>query len=191
MARWRASRDRRDRVCPGNRVTNTVQREDCGVLPATPATGRWPIRTHVRRPIGPSLRYFAAVLTCSICSNFTSDQVELRRFELLTSCMPSGGRTSTRVHLCRSPSSPVPMRPPLSTRVAVLPCCTAPVPRGGSVPARNEGWTSGNPVYRAPDERRSVHPHSIKQLTRSLCRPSGAPAAPAGIVAAPDSSALR
>ena len=37
--------------------------------------------------------------------------VELSGLEPLTSCMPSGGRTSTRVYPCRSPSSRVPARP--------------------------------------------------------------------------------
>ena len=49
--------------------------------------------------------------------------VELRRFELLTSCMPSSGNPSTRVCSRRSPSRrvhPVPASGP----VAVLPCCT-------------------------------------------------------------------
>ena len=64
---------------------------------------------------------------CSTRSNFASDQVELSGLEPLTSCMPSGGSTSTRVHPCRSPSSPVPARPPPSACVAVLPCCTAPI----------------------------------------------------------------
>jgi hypothetical protein len=51
--------------------------------------------------------------------------VELRGFEPRTSCMPSSGRTSTAVHLCRSPSQDVPARPPESRPVAVLSCCTA------------------------------------------------------------------
>ena len=40
--------------------------------------------------------------------------VELSGLEPLTSCMPSGGSTSTRVHTRRSPSSRVPARPPAS-----------------------------------------------------------------------------
>jgi hypothetical protein len=40
--------------------------------------------------------------------------VELSGLEPLTSCMPSGGSTSTRVSPCRSPSSRVPARPPAS-----------------------------------------------------------------------------
>jgi hypothetical protein len=40
--------------------------------------------------------------------------VELSGLEPLTSCMPSGGSTSTRVHPCRSPSSRVPASPPAS-----------------------------------------------------------------------------
>ena len=46
------------------------------------------------------------------CSNYMVDQVELSGLEPLTSCMPSGGSTSTRVHPCRSPSSRVPHVPP-------------------------------------------------------------------------------
>jgi hypothetical protein len=37
--------------------------------------------------------------------------VEASGLEPLTSCMPSGGSTSTRVHPCRSPSSRVPASP--------------------------------------------------------------------------------
>jgi hypothetical protein len=49
--------------------------------------------------------------------------VELRRFELLTSCMP-GGSTSTRVHPRRSPSLRVPASPPgIPVRCGTL-CCT-------------------------------------------------------------------
>ena len=77
-------------------------------LSSSPRQRKIPIRTHVRRPDGPPLLYFAAVLSCSICSNYASDQAELRRFELLTSCMPSGGRTSPRVYVRRSSSSLVP-----------------------------------------------------------------------------------
>ena len=58
--------------------------------------------------------------------------VELSGLEPLTSCMPSGGRTSTRVHPCRSQSSRVPASPPVSRCVAVLPCCTAAIHAGGT-----------------------------------------------------------
>jgi hypothetical protein len=50
--------------------------------------------------------------------------VELSGLEPLTSCMPSGGSTSTRVHPRRSPSSRVPASSPASAPVAVLSCCT-------------------------------------------------------------------
>jgi hypothetical protein len=60
------------------------------------------------------------------CSNYMVDQVELSGLEPLTSCMPSGGSTSTRVHTRRSPSSRIPVRPRGSAPVAVLTCCTAP-----------------------------------------------------------------
>src|SRR5512142_1984414 len=98
-------------------------------LASSPRQRNMPTRTHVRRPTGPPLRYFSAVLPCSICSNFASYQVELRRFELLTSCMPSVGGTSPRVHPRRSPSSYVPTSPPgscphKSARVRVS-CCTS------------------------------------------------------------------
>jgi hypothetical protein len=54
--------------------------------------------------------------------------VELRRFELLTSCMPSSGNPSTRVCSRRSPSRRVHQGPPASRPVAVLPCCTTRCP---------------------------------------------------------------
>jgi hypothetical protein len=50
--------------------------------------------------------------------------VELWGFEPQTSCMPSAGRTSARVHRRRSPSPSVSGCPPLSGPVAVLACST-------------------------------------------------------------------
>jgi hypothetical protein len=58
--------------------------------------------------------------------------VELSGLEPLTSCMPSQGRTSTRVSLCRSPSRDVPHGLPESARVDVLPCCIATEPANGT-----------------------------------------------------------
>jgi hypothetical protein len=58
----------------------------------------------------------------------TCGNVELRGFEPLTSCMPSVGSTSSRVHLCRSPSWSVSHSAPPSGPVAVLSCCTVPPP---------------------------------------------------------------
>jgi len=51
--------------------------------------------------------------------------VELWGFEPQTSCMPSGGSTSARIHPRRSPSQSVLHDPPPSAPVAVLFCCTA------------------------------------------------------------------
>jgi len=111
-------------ICAGDRPTNagSASRIRC---PASSLTrGKMP---------GPNTRTAAqlaavAVLSCctrcSICSKKFYDQVELSGLEPLTSCMPSGGSTSTRVHPCRSPSLHVPARPPLSMHVAVLSCCT-------------------------------------------------------------------
>ena len=59
----------------------------------------------------------------------TCRNVELRGFEPLTSCMPSAGSTSARVHLPTSPSRDVRTSPPESGPVAVLSCCTALSPR--------------------------------------------------------------
>jgi hypothetical protein len=55
-------------------------------------------------PIGALVNAWPALALASL---------ELRRFELLTSCMP-GGSTSTRVYPCRSPSSHVPTSAPAS-----------------------------------------------------------------------------
>jgi hypothetical protein len=88
----------------------------------------------------------AGTLIRSVFENLLLTWVELSGLEPLTSCMPSGGSTSTRVHPRRSPSSPVPARPPLSMYVAVLPCCTAPLSGGGTSRARDKGLTSGNVV---------------------------------------------
>jgi hypothetical protein len=71
--------------------------------------------------------------------------VELRGFEPLTSCMPSTGRQSTAVRLCRSPSQRVRTSPVRSAPVAVLLCCVrheapvrreAPLTEGGGSPPR-------------------------------------------------------
>jgi hypothetical protein len=125
---------------------------------SSPHHGRCLIRTHVRRPIGPPLRYSLAVSFCSICSNFASDQVELRRFELLTSCMPSVGSTSAHVHPRRSPSPHVPARPPLSACVAVLSCCTAAIPLGATSRTPDETLTSANTAYQVTFAPSGVHP---------------------------------
>src|SRR6266542_2761348 len=50
-------------------------------------------------------------------------EVELSALDLLTSCMPSPGSTSTRVHPRRSPSLSVHPQPSKSPHVAVLSCC--------------------------------------------------------------------
>ena len=81
------------------------------------------------------------------CSNHMVDQVELSGLEPLTSCMPSGGSTSTRIHLCRSPSSRVPASPPASAPVAVLSCCTAAIPAGSPSGAPDKALTSANPAH--------------------------------------------
>jgi hypothetical protein len=82
------------------------------------------------------------------CSNYTVEQVELSGLEPLTSCMPSVGSTSTRVHPCRSPSSRVPASPPASGCVAVLPCCTAAIPA-----QEDQSWPRCS-----PDQRQSCTP---------------------------------
>ena len=115
---------------------------------------------------------------CSNRSNFTSEQVELRGLEPLTSYMPSGGSTSTGGHPCRSPSSPVPARPPPSACVAVLPCCTAPI-RAEGHPLR-PNW---RPDQRQPCETgyRRMPPgaprYPVKQprTLGSSARPSASP----------------
>jgi hypothetical protein len=83
--------------------------------------------------------------------------VELSGLEPLTSCMPSVGSTSTRVHPRRSPSSPVPARPPPSACVAVLSCCTAPIRAESTRCGRAAGLTSGNPVRQATGACRPAH----------------------------------
>jgi hypothetical protein len=56
----------------------------------------------------------AGMLIGSAFENLLLIWVELSGLEPLTSCMPSGGSTSTRVHPRRSPSSRVPASPPAS-----------------------------------------------------------------------------
>ena len=87
--------------------------------------------------------------------------VELSGLEPLTSCMPSGGRTSTRVHTRRLPSSRIPARPPASAPVAVLRCCTAVVPTRGTSCAPNEVLTSVDPVRHVTGAPFGVQP--VKQ----------------------------
>src|ERR1035441_5648925 len=98
--------------------------------------------------------------------------VELRRFELLTSCMPSSGNPSTRVCSRRSPSRrvhPVPASGP----VAVLPCCTirslpptqgpalSQPPRATHLPARRRDPRS---LSRSPPQTaRDRHPAKVSR----------------------------
>jgi len=91
------------------------------------------IRTGVRCLSLRPLLYFAAVRGLRTLSSgfriISLTWVELWEFEPQTSCMPYSGNTSTRVHLCRSPSQDVRTSPPESRPVAVLSCCTPPVVR--------------------------------------------------------------
>ncbi len=88
---------------------------------------------------GPSGRRCCTLLLYSLFDLFELcfRPVELRRFELLTSCMP-GGSTSTRVHPRRSPSLRVPASPLGSLYVAVL----SAVLNAGSTTFRGSGGTS-------------------------------------------------
>jgi hypothetical protein len=73
-------------------------------------------------------------------SNYSTEQeVELRGFEPLTSCMPSAGRQSTHVYRRRSPSRSVCASPARSALVAVLPRCTHPQPSSPARPTVLEG----------------------------------------------------
>jgi hypothetical protein len=58
--------------------------------------------------------------------------------------MPSPGSTSTRVYLCRSPSSRVSASPPASAPVAVLSCCTPALPANRTGHALSRRVTSQN-----------------------------------------------
>jgi Transposase IS116/IS110/IS902 family len=77
------------------------------------------------------------LLSCSKKSSDLGGAEEIRTPDLL---LP-GGSTSTRVHLCRSPSSRVPARPPPSACVAILPCCTH-----SGLPARPVTHGSEHPI---------------------------------------------
>jgi hypothetical protein len=91
--------------------------------------------------------------------------VELSGLEPLTSCMPSGGSTSTRIHLCRSPSSRVPASPPASAPVAVLSCCTAAIPAGSPSGAPDKALTSANPAHQITGAPSGVH--VVKEATEA------------------------
>jgi hypothetical protein len=98
--------------------------------------------------------------------------VELRRFELLTSCMPVslGGSTSTHVHPRRSPSPCVPTRPPPSVCVAVLPCCTRPPPAASRGIADSMPFYLLTAAFPRPLPRRNA---AGCRCATSLCRPGG------------------
>ena len=119
-----------------------------------PTSGQQPTAGEISDPNTRTAAHPAAVAVlycctrCSISSNLASDQVELSGLEPLTSCMPSGGSTSTRVHTRRSPSLQVLHGPPESAHVAVLPCCTAPI-RAEEHP-RRPNW---RPNQRQPCEK--------------------------------------
>jgi len=103
--------------------------------------------------------------------------VELSGLEPLTSCMPSGGSTSTHVHPCRSPSSRVPASPPASGWVAVLPCCTAPI-RGRRAPpaAELEAWpaaTLGNRLQAHAARRTALSGQAAPDARPSATPPPG------------------
>jgi len=126
------------------------QRLISAALPASRANGAIPIRTHIRRPTGPPLRYFAAVSCCSICSNLASDlggAKEIRTPDLLHAIW--------RQHVYPRPSRQVtvPTRPRATTSVRVR-CGTFLLYRFPSLPeapavAREDGLTSGNPLHQA------------------------------------------
>jgi hypothetical protein len=136
-----------------------------------------------------------AVLCC--CTRDPAVRISLltsgaKRAQPLTSCMPSGGSTSTHVHPRRSPSSRVPTRPPLSACVAVLPCCTAPTPAKGTRTGRDECLTSGNPVHQATAACSPAHP-SIGLATprkQAFGTPLALPTSDPGVAATADSGRL-
>jgi hypothetical protein len=108
-------------ICAGDRLASgEFSAWNPGVLPAAPADGRCPIRTHIRRPTRPPLLYFAAVLT-----------VRHVRIRLLT-CGAKRARTADLLHaICRQHVHPRPSvqvtvlpRPRKSARVQVS-CCTS------------------------------------------------------------------
>jgi hypothetical protein len=99
--------------------------------------------------------------------------VELSGLEPLTSCMPSGGSTSTRVYPCRSLSSRVPASPPASVSVAVLPCCTAAICAGAPAVVPRCDLTSVNPLRQVTGASFGVYP--VKQAPPAGPSPPRAP----------------
>jgi hypothetical protein len=89
-------------------------------LASSPRPGRYPIRTHVRRPIGPSLLYFAAVLAVRFVRIMllTSGAKEIRTPDLLHAIWRQ------HVHPRPSPQVTVLPRPCTATRVPLC-CCTS------------------------------------------------------------------
>jgi hypothetical protein len=81
--------------------------------------------------------------------------VELWGFEPQTSCMPSSGNPSTRVHSRRPQSRSVHPGPPASRPVAVLPCCTTRRP----LHHEPSTWTPNTP-HRMPQRRVAPGPTS-------------------------------
>ncbi len=109
------------RISPAHRLNSARDPQSC----QQPQPGKMPDpNTHTAAQQA-AVAVLSCCTRCSNRSNFTSDQVELSGLEPLTSCMPSGGSTSTRVHHRRSPSRDVLHGPPPSAPVAVHLCCNA------------------------------------------------------------------
>ena len=102
--RRQGSQTARRGICPGHRPTKRRSSVWTSVSCSQPSSRRCPIRTHVRRPIGPPLLYFAAVLLFDL-------------FELFLTSGAKGIRTPDLLHAIRRQH----VHPRPSPQVTVLP----------------------------------------------------------------------
>jgi hypothetical protein len=162
MTRRKSRRPRRTRICPAQGRAPLHRT----VLPAARASGRYPTRTHVRRPFGPPLLYFAAVLAVRSVRIIllTSGAKEIRTPDLLYAIW--------RQHVHPRPSVQVTilMCACAATSVhvlAVLPCCAASLPCPGAPVAVEMKSDLRQPCTRLQGRaaRRTAHP--IKQASEA------------------------
>ena len=115
----KGSRDHVAGICPGGRLASRSPVPGTEWAASSPDGGRCPIRTHVRRPNGPPLLYFAAVLAVRSVriSLLTSGAKRARTADLLHAIWRQ------HVHPRPSPQVTILQRPYAATCVRTC-CCT-------------------------------------------------------------------
>jgi hypothetical protein len=138
----------RSAICPAGRAGSAAARLGIGGLASSAGAGRHSIRTHVRRPTGPPLLYFAAVFAVRSVRIMllTSGAKEIRTPDLLHAIWRQ------HVHPRPSPQVTVLLRPCAATSGRVR-CGTPVLYRSNSAEtsavSRDEGPASDNPASHA------------------------------------------